>query len=61
MKELICSYCGQKREKVMFMIGACPSDDPDWTMWEGTGKVSCPNCEPRGREEGRLAIEKATF
>jgi len=39
-----------------FMIGA--SREPDWTMVEGTGKMTCPECYPRAMAEGRAAIEK---
>jgi hypothetical protein len=44
----------------MFVIGA--SKDIDWVMNEGTGKMNCDNpvCWERGREEGRLAIERHT-
>jgi hypothetical protein len=44
----------------MFVIGA--SKDIDWVMNEGTGKINCddPLCWEKGREEGRLAIERYT-
>lgn len=56
MDKLICEYCGAVQEKVMFCIGA--SKGPEWTMHEGTGKVSCddPVCYTKGVTEGQAAI-----
>lgn len=49
-----CEYCSNTREKEMFVIGA--SNEPDWVMNEGTGKMSCPDCFKKGRHEGEKAI-----
>jgi len=53
-----CDYCGQKQEHVAFFIGAKLDEDIDWTMHEGTGKMSCPNCFPKGKAEAQLVIDK---
>ena len=58
MDKLVCAYCGEVKEEVSFFIGA--SNEPDWVMNEGTGKISCPNCYDKGRAEGQDAIVKAT-
>ena len=58
MKKLVCDYCGKVKEEVSFYIGA--SNEPDWVMNEGTGKISCPDCYEIGRKEGQDAIHKAT-
>ena len=52
--KMTCAYCGAVREQIMFCIGA--SKKADWVLQEGTGKVSCPACWERGKEEGREAI-----
>lgn len=58
MERLICSYCGKVREKMMFCIGACVPGAKEWTMWEHSGKVSCPDCEEKGRKESNEVLEK---
>ena len=62
MDGLVCAYCGAKRDRVTFCIGASREEDKEWTMWEGTGKVSCPDsmCWHKASREGRLAIERHT-
>jgi len=57
---MTCAYCGQKKEHVAFFIGAKMDNDIGWTMHEGTAKISCPNCYPKGKEEARLVIERVT-
>ena len=52
----ICDYCGTQKEGLGFFIGA--SLAPAWTMIEGTGKMSCPDCWERARSEGREAVER---
>ena len=47
--KLVCDYCGKVKEEMTFVIGA--SLEKDWVMWEGTGKVSCPECWEKGKEE----------
>ena len=54
--KLICEYCGNVKQEVSFVIGA--SNDKEWVMNEGTGKVSCPDCWEIGRKEGQGAIDK---
>lgn len=56
-KEMICTYCGKERDKVMFVIGA--SREVDWVINEGTGKISCddPVCWQKGRDEGQARID----
>lgn len=56
MHLLICDYCGKVKKEVSFFIGA--SLKPNWTMHEGTGKISCPECYNIGSKEGQLRIEK---
>ena len=54
-----CEYCGAEKEEMIFVIGACPSDAPDWCMVEGTGKIACPSCyEHIGAREGQEAIDR---
>lgn len=55
-EKLICEYCGAEKEEISFCIGA--SLKPEWTMHEGTGKVSCgdPVCHLQGETEGQAAI-----
>lgn len=55
---MVCNYCGQKQEQITFFIGAKRDDDIGWTMHEGTGKISCPNCFPKGKVEAELIIKK---
>ena len=52
----ICEYCGKTKEGLNFYIGA--SKDPDWTMVEGTGKMTCPECYNKAMTEGQQAIRK---
>jgi hypothetical protein len=54
MKKLECYYCDAVKEEISFMIGA--SLQPEWTMHEGTGKVSCPDCHSRGVEEAENVL-----
>ena len=56
-EKLICSYCGKVKNEISFFIGA--SLKVDWTMWEGTAKVSCDNerCYLNGKEEARKLID----
>ena len=56
--QLVCDYCGKKREEISFVIGA--SLERDWVMMEGTGKVSCPECWEKGKEEARAGLDKLT-
>lgn len=55
---MVCDYCGRKQEKVMFCIGA--SRGPEWTMHEGTGKVSCDSeaCWNRATLDGQNAVKQ---
>ena len=53
-----CAYCGAKKEEDVFVIGA--SNEPEWTMVEGTGKMACPDCYEKASAEGQAAIKKAT-
>lgn len=56
MEKLKCEYCNEIRQDMIFCIGA--SNEPDWVMNEGTGKVSCPKCYTKGRQEGQKAIDR---
>jgi len=56
MKNLICVYCGRVKKEVSFFIGA--SLKPNWTMHEGTGKISCPDCYNIASVEAKLKIEQ---
>ena len=58
MDKLVCAYCGAEQQEVIFAIGA--SDRPDWTMVEGTGKITCPICYPAAMAEGKAAIDRFT-
>ena len=42
-EKLQCDYCGKVKAHISFCIGASLAGNGkyDWTMWEGTGKVSC--------------------
>ena len=55
---MICAYCGQRKEHAVFFIGAKLDEDIGWTMHEGTGKMSCPNCYPKGKAEAKFVIDK---
>ena len=52
--QIKCDYCGKVKEDGSFYIGA--SDHPDWVMVEGTGFISCPQCYPKAKEDGKKAI-----
>ena len=54
MAKLKCAYCGAEKEEISFMIGA--SLEPEWCMHEGTGKVSCPDCHPKGVAEAENVL-----
>ena len=51
-----CEYCGKTKQDDCFFIGA--SKLPDWTMVEGTGKMTCPECHAKAVKDGKEAIEK---
>ena len=55
-KNTTCDYCGKEKEGISFCIGA--STRKDWTMVEGTGKMTCPDCYDKAMAEGRAAIER---
>ena len=55
MDKTICDYCGKEKDGLSFCIGA--SKEPDWVMVEGTGKMTCPDCWTKAREEGQQAID----
>jgi len=55
MKKLTCDYCGKEKEEFSFFIGA--SRTRDWTMHEGTGKVSCPDCYNEAEKEATARID----
>lgn len=52
-----CEYCGREKEGLSFFIGA--SKTPDWTMCEGTGKMTCPDCYEKAMTEGQARIHQA--
>ena len=57
MKDVLtCDYCGKEKEEMSFVIGA--SIEKDWVMWEGTGKVSCPECWDKGKADSIKAMKK---
>jgi len=53
-----CVFCGKEKEGLSFTIGA--SNQPDWCMVEGTGKMACPECYEKAMQEGQEAIHRAT-
>ena len=53
-----CAYCGAEKVGISFFIGA--SKEPDWTMVEGTGKITCPDCYDKAMAEGQAKIHQAT-
>lgn len=53
----VCAYCGKEKEGLSFFIGASP--EPDWTMVEGTGKITCPDCFEKAVHEGQIIIKKS--
>ena len=55
MEKLVCDYCGKVKDEVTFVIGA--SIEKDWVMWQGTGKVSCPDCWEKGQAEARAVLD----
>ena len=54
MKNLVCEYCGKVKNEVSFFIGE--SLQKDWTMHEGTGKISCPDCYDIASEKSQNKI-----
>ena len=58
---VICEFCGKKKEKDKkgydFVIGASPQ--PDWTMVEGTGKMTCPDCFKSAVAEGQEKVAQS--
>lgn len=65
-----CAYCGKTREVVRFFIGAQPlpvnrkgeylHPPVEWTMHEGTAKLSCDTmeCHLKGEAEAAAVIAK---
>lgn len=56
--KLVCSYCGEEKKEVKLWIGSAGKFSPDWTIHEGTGKTTCPNCYELGATQARIAINK---
>lgn len=56
VNKIKCEYCGAEKIDGGFFIGA--SNQPDWTMVEGTGKMTCPDCYEEAMKEGQEAINK---
>ncbi len=56
-EKIVCAFCGAEQKEIIFVIGA--SNQPDWCMIEGTGKITCPNCYPIAQAEGQAAIDRA--
>ena len=57
---VICEFCGKTKEEGKgydFVIGASP--EPDWTMIEGTGKITCPDCFNSAVAEGQEKVEQS--
>lgn len=50
-----CQYCGKTKNGLSFFIGA--ASHPGWTMVEGTGKITCPDCYAKAMAEGKAAID----
>jgi len=55
----VCDYCGARRDVVRFYIGAGPADG-EWTLHEGTGKLSCGACHTLGVNEAQAVIASLT-
>jgi len=56
--KLQCDYCGKiKQGAFTFFIGA--AREPDWTMMEGTGKITCPDCYEGAARHAQHVINKA--
>ena len=53
-----CDYCSKEKAGLGFFIGA--SKQPDWTMVEGTGKMTCPDCYAKAMAEGKEAVRRHT-
>ena len=54
----VCEFCGKTKEGLSFFIGA--SKEPDWTMVEGTGKITCPECYEKAMKEAEEMMKKVT-
>lgn len=54
--KIVCAYCGKINEDQTFFIGAALK--PSWTMIEGTGKMSCPDCYPKASAEGAEVLRR---
>uniref|UniRef100_A0A6M3M7S4 Uncharacterized protein n=1 Tax=viral metagenome TaxID=1070528 RepID=A0A6M3M7S4_9ZZZZ len=58
--KVICEFCGKAKDENKgydFVIGASPQ--PDWTMVEGTGKMTCPDCFKFAVAEGQEKVEQS--
>lgn len=55
-----CEYCGKTKKEDTFYIGAPPNQANAWTMFEGTGKIACPDCNGLGSYAGQKAIHQHT-
>lgn len=55
MDKMVCEFCGKVKDQVIFAIGA--SNQPDWCMVEGTGKMACPSCYSKAMKEGQAVIK----
>ena len=53
--KVVCAYCGKEKVGGGFVIGA--SLKPDWTMVNGTGKMTCPDCYDKAVSEGQAKIQ----
>ncbi len=56
---LKCDYCTAVKSEKSFWIGA--SLKPDWTMHEGTGKISCPDCYEKASKVAQAQLPKAEY
>jgi len=57
---ITCEYCGKTKKEDTFIIGAPPNECNDWTMFEGTGKIACPDCNGLAMYERDKAIYQHT-
>ena len=55
MDKIICEFCGKEKEDFSFVIGA--SNEADWCMHEGTGKMSCPECYSLAQQEAQAKMD----